>query len=800
MSGVGIASYWASLGVKVDDKGIKAVDDYLKRIENKLRRGTTGGQGTGKGLVLNVGINQRFLRKSIAEAVEKGVFRANIVPVLSKGSLTAVKQQIQSLFSTPLNIKVNASGGTRVPRSQAGYSWSPNPSGRGAGGVSVVERLQGNVPKGSNSAAVRRYFDSMSSAGIFGNKATPPGIKGFIGEAAVGSIGRAGSSSMLGRGLGVAGDMLGGARLGFAGLAASAGVNTITGGVKAIWSGFGKMVTTPFKLIGGAINTVTSGFYRLALAAAPLVGSFMYINKRVQDASSKDIAINATAARMGTSGAAEKDWLYGMAMNEGMRYRDMIVPYSSFLNAYAPKKGVEASRDMFQSFSQYGRVFGATTESSGRAFYGLSQMVGKDQVMAQELNEQIAEAQGFAGFKQLMAEAYQISLGKSKEEAKNDRDAIAKMGKAMEGGKVKPGDVFPILSELLKEASSIGVEQARKSPTAAEDRFWNKMDKGWEKFTTGGGANGIQSFWDDLTSSIGEWWLENAPDLGKKFDGIVKGFKVLRSGVTEFFQFMSTGQNNSFSNWASQEQGIDIVAVRRFFIDLWEGIQGITKDIAKSVGLLNAEGNLDIGEFTARIRTFGGHAIDAVSSMMKMFASIARAISINMEILQGGWGNAMNAVLNPFSDAYKQRQGALDMVWQGLGYGVDATASAAKSLTSPFTPSQGYFPLSTAFTPGDYSLVSPSNTFVGSRLSGNSGFSGKPIRPDQYSALAPQGGGLDRQVLDVNVNLTVNGDPDSVKAFAAEEVARGIAEKVPSMIDYNISGKFKSALTNSPKL
>lgn len=804
---VAIANYFASVSVKPDERGLKAVDNYLKAIENKLRKGTNG-NGTGKGLVLNVSINQRFLRKSIADTIEKGVFRAKITPVLNKGSLQAIKQQIQSVFATPINIKVNPTA-TRSPRAVAGtrtgtaYSWSPNPSGRGGATPHLTEWLAGRPDKSSLSAANRRYSDSIMNRGFFGPGGAPNTLRGFMGETVLGGLGRAGSSTLAGRGLSSLGGALGSARLGAVGLMGGALVKGATSLVTGIWSSLGKMVTTPFSLIGGAANAVTSGFYRLALAAAPLVASFMYINKRVQDASSKDIAINATASRMGTTGAAEKEWLYNMAQTEGMRYRDMIVPYSSFLNAYAPKKGVEASRDMFQSFSQYGRVFGATTESSGRAFYGLSQMVGKDQVMAQELNEQIAEAQGFAGFKQLMAEAYQISLGRTKEEAKKDRDAIAKMGKAMEGGKVKPGDVFPILAELLKEASSIGVEQARKSPTAAEDRFWNEMDKGWEKFTKGGGASGIQAFWDDLTSSIGEWWLDNAADLGKKFEGIVKGFKVLRSGITEFFQFMKTGENNSFSNWAAQEQGVDIVAIRRFFIDLWEGIQGITKDIAKSIGLLNSEGNLDMAEFTKRIRTFGGHVIDAVSSMMKMFAAIAKAISINMEILQGGWGNAMNAVLNPFSDAYKQRQESMGLVWSALSHGIDATASAAKGVTSPFTPSQGFYATSAPFVPGDYSLVSPSNTFVGSRLSGSSGFSGKPIRPDLYrpdQALTPQGSGLDRQVLDVNVNLTVNGDPESVKLFVTEEVTRGIAERVPTMIDYGFNGKLKSALVGAPGL
>ena len=171
MAGVGIASYWASVGVKTDDKALRDVDGYLRKIENKLKRGQSS---AGKGLVLNVSINQRMLRKSIADTIEKGVFRAQITPILSKSSLASVRQQIQSLFTTPINVRVNvprqtaSSGGSRSSSKRMdGYNqdaFNPNPWGGSKGGPSILERIRGRPERGSLSAANRRYFDATGKS------------------------------------------------------------------------------------------------------------------------------------------------------------------------------------------------------------------------------------------------------------------------------------------------------------------------------------------------------------------------------------------------------------------------------------------------------------------------------------------------------------------------------------------------------------------------------------------------------------------------------------------------------------
>lgn len=473
---VAISNYFASVGIKVDDKSIKAVDAFLSKIEKKLESGTgrrgfsvtprinmegfekklrqalrqINGKSADKALRVNVGISERTLRKSIATAVEKGTYRAPITAVLDKGSLTAIRNQIKSALqniSTTISVSTktgrvvpsrgnttnptlptpkvshgdaltvaqlntmrrqiaSAEAGSRtspkywdnlaklqtktqqelmdtlskinaVPKKNGwGFSWSPNAGGnastRAPNSPHLAEWLSGKPDKSSLSAANRRWSDSLMKEGLLAG--APNNLRGMLGEGIFGGLGRAGSSTGVGRGLGALGTTLGGARGGAVGLIGGAALSGMTTAFTGIWSGLGKLITTPFSLIGGAANAVTGAFYRLALAAAPLVAAFVGINRKVQDTTTKEMALTTSSLRAGSTPQEEGDWLYKTAMKEGMRYGDMIMPYSSFMNAYAPKMGMGETREMFAAFSQYGTVHGANKESSKNAFYALSQI------------------------------------------------------------------------------------------------------------------------------------------------------------------------------------------------------------------------------------------------------------------------------------------------------------------------------------------------------------------------------------------------------------------------------------------
>lgn len=404
-----ISSYWATVGIRTDDKDLKKVDDYLKKIENSLSK-TAGKKGlqvnvfideakfhkhlqgvlnrVGKSAPLkisNLTIDPASLSKSIRETITKAQYRAPITAVLSKASLSALRVQVASaLQGLPVNVRV----GNVAQRGSGGQSTGSVSSQRrtsltGRGDPSLQEQWMGKPGKSSLSAGNRRYYDAMvgkAYGGVGGNSLTGLAVQGGLG-----GLARVGSGSFLGRVAASTGMSLGGAAGGATGLAISGVISLAGQAFTGIWSSLGTIITAPFKLISGAASAVTSAFYRIALAAVPLVMGFSTINKNVQQVTSRNIALDTTSGRFGSNATTEKKWLMEMANREGMSYNTMIDPYTSYMAAAAPTLGLEKTRSAFEAFNQYGSTHGATKESSGRALYAFSQMASKGTVMSEEL-------------------------------------------------------------------------------------------------------------------------------------------------------------------------------------------------------------------------------------------------------------------------------------------------------------------------------------------------------------------------------------------------------------------------------
>lgn len=402
-----IAQYYANVGIKVDEKSLKDIDKFLSKLEAKLSKGI-GGKGlklnvyideakfdkhlrgvmqrAGKGTPLklaNVTVDPASLAKSIRETIGKAQFRAPIQAVLSRASLSTLRAQVAgALQGLPINVRVgnvsrSGGGGNRGDGSESARRRA---SLTGRGDPSLQEFLMGKPDKSSLSAGNRRYVDAITGkafGGVGGNSLSGMAIQGGLG-----GLARMGSGSFLGRAAGMAGMALGGPMGGALGLAAS-GVASLAGSAfTGIWSTLGKVITLPFQAISGAASMVTGAFYRIALAAVPLVAGFSVVNKNVQQVTSRNIALDTTAGRFGSNAEAEKKWLMNMANREGMSYSTMIDPYTSYMAAAAPTLGLEKTRSAFEAFNQYGSTHGATKESSGRALYAFSQMASKGTIMS----------------------------------------------------------------------------------------------------------------------------------------------------------------------------------------------------------------------------------------------------------------------------------------------------------------------------------------------------------------------------------------------------------------------------------
>lgn len=408
---VALSSYYANVGIKVDEKALKDVDKYLSKLEAKLSKGV-GGKGlklnvyideakfdkhlrgvmqrAGKGTPLklaNVTVDPASLVKSIRETIGKAQFRAPIQAVLSRASLSTLRAQVAgALQGLPINVRVgnvsrSGGGGNRGDGSESARRRA---SLTGRGDPSLQEFLMGKPDKSSLSAGNRRYVDAIlgkSFGGVGGNSLSGMAIQGGLG-----GLVRMGSGSFLGRAAGMAGMALGGPMGGALGLATSGIASLATSAFTGIWSTLGKVVTAPFTAVGSAASFVTGTFYKLALAAAPLVMGFGFINRRVQETSQQHIALNTVSKSLGSSGQAESKWLMNMANRDGMRYDTLIQPYTSFIASASPAMGLNMAKDVFESFTQFGLTRGAGDVSMGLAMKAVSQMAGKGKIQAEEFN------------------------------------------------------------------------------------------------------------------------------------------------------------------------------------------------------------------------------------------------------------------------------------------------------------------------------------------------------------------------------------------------------------------------------
>ena len=403
-AGVGISSYFASVGVRVDNKTLKDVDQFLAKLDKKMQSGT-GKKGflvtpkidvaafekhlrsvlrgfKNNTFRVKVQVSEEGIRKSLDTILTKRAFRVPVTVTLSNSALAALRGQVQAaLTGVNVNLKmgnVSQTAGRRA-RTNPSDNWSPNPDG--GRGLSTIEKLIAKTDKSSLNASSRRYFDSLTHQGLL-KDINPNSLLGFGASAGIGSLGRMGSSTMLGRGIGLAGNAMFGARGGAIGLIASSVIPAITSSFKMIWSSLGAMISAPFKLVGGAANMVGSGFYRLALAIAPVVAAFAGIDTQVRQTTTRGIAMNTMAQRYGSTGPEERRWLMNMANRDGVVYNDVVDPFVNFISASAPSMGLEGSKSIFETLVQYGNTHGANSESMKRALVAFGQMSSKGQVMS----------------------------------------------------------------------------------------------------------------------------------------------------------------------------------------------------------------------------------------------------------------------------------------------------------------------------------------------------------------------------------------------------------------------------------
>lgn len=401
----------------------------------------------------------------------------------------------------------------------------------------------------------------------------------------------------------------------------------------------------------------------------------------------------------------------------------------------------------------------------------------------------MGDAQGFGEMQSIFAEAYQRSLGRSGTQVQKGQKALEELYKAMEKGNVYSAKVLPYVAEIAKQMASGGISEARVSAYAEKNRFFNLLTDGWKKFTEGGGANGIANFWRDMSESFGAWWNENAASLGKLFEKAVQWFKVFRIGLTDFVKYLWTGETNSFVNWLAQEKGIDSSAIRVFLLDIYDLAKVAVKSVAQTIGLLDSEGKFNFNEFGNRIKNFMNSLKTAFTQIMEMFVYFGYGMEKLGQLFQGGWTSLASAAIpgtdsnKLFSDAmvnfgygFSKFAGATATVGSGMMESLTATKSGAPSLVPPSLRDQ-------AFSASSVPQLNPSKR---DWAFSNASIPQLPVtQPSEVVTSSGQGIGQKQQV-DINLNLKVEGNPDVLKSIDADYLVDRIGKDVLGRVNYNL--------------
>lgn len=795
-----ISQYYASLGVRVDEKSIKDVDKFLSRIESKLGK-TVGKKGLQVNLFVdeakfhkhlqgvlnragksspfklsNVTIDSTKLVASVREVFAKAQFKAPISATISRASLQTIRSQVQAALQ---GITIGVRTASVTPRASNGGRGTGGEAERrrasltGRGDPSLQEFLMGKPDKSSLSAGNRRYLDAIvgrSFGGVGGNSLTGMAIQGGLG-----GLARSGGSSFLGRAAGMAGMALGGPFGGAMGLVGSGIISMAGQAFTGIWSTLGKVITLPFQAISGAASTVTGAFYRLALAVTPLVFGFNAIDKRVRESTVQGVALNQAVKDYGSTGKQERNWLMNMANKSGAEYSALVEPYTTFISASAPAMGLSQSKGIFEALTQYGTTHGANTFSMDNALKAFGQMSAKGTVQLEELKNQVGDAMGFGGMMPIFAEAWQQLQGRTGANKLTGQKALDELLKATEKRQVIASKILPLVEKIARERSAGSVQMMRESSQGQRATFMNQISAGWQSFSEDGGETGLQFFWQ-MMQKLGNWWTSNASGLGRAFETTMYWLDTFRLGVYEFAQFVSTGQGNSFTDWL-KGLGLDVDSIYAAFGDLKAAIMQLL-----GLDSTGASNNLQI--LGDRLVTFVNSLTNIVRSVEQVVNGLNQ-IKVGVVTNQQRYGegttfadrtrNALSDVgsnlmrYTPFAKFFNYDKntisGGIGSVVSGITGG---TANAAGSLSN------------LALGGGQYALpISPAQT----------GWS--PTTPADLSTGMTRRSDFGNSTQNVNVKLEVQGNAEVINAL--------IDDRTRAQFPVFLSQELTKAIVQAPK-
>lgn len=313
------------------------------------------------------------------------------------------------------------------------------------------------------------------------------------------------------------------------------------------------------------------------------------------------------------------------------------------------------NNDLFKSFSEYSTALQVDPVKYQRGITAIQQMMGKGQIMAEELKQQLAE--GIPGSLQVFVKATQ--------EAFNDSTIdVEKLMDMMQKGELKAAKVLPFVAKHYAEAANKGgaLDKALKSNRVAMQQLqmtWMQFER--KVFESGFGDAMTRAF-KGLTQMMGNGGpLANA--IGELSGGFVDGFMSMLDTVHDVFILIDAlfqqyipgfkrdadEMGNAFK-WLGWAAGAGTFAVALFKVfTILTKIAGLAQSLKFLTAIFgeSGEGGNDGGNKGGG----GGKGAGRFNKILKHGGGILSLFAL---------GSELNDRYNPFSDFNSERGEVFD--------------------------------------------------------------------------------------------------------------------------------------------
>lgn len=283
--------------------------------------------------------------------------------------------------------------------------------------------------------------------------------------------------------------------------------------------GEGRRAMSFMQRIRGEVLAATTAFFGL-YGAVNQIGQVLQALMTIEAIENRLGAVfNQDTARV----TREMEWLEAQARRLGIELGVLGGQYAQFaIAADTANFSADATRDVFMSVAEAGRVMKLTNEQVEGTFYALQQMISKGKIQSEELRRQLGDR--LPGAFQFMAEAVGVSTA--------ELDAMLEQGELLadESTLLAFADVLTQrFSGQLPDAldatrTAIGrfenaILQARRQVAEAgfDEAFKNALNEITAFLESGDASQAFQSIGAALSHLVGI-----LPEIVKNFDAIVK--------------------------------------------------------------------------------------------------------------------------------------------------------------------------------------------------------------------------------------------------------------------------------------